>query len=173
MRGMDRKLHVNEQLLIDVMYASDRRTFSFLHDTFSPALHGNLIDFVETDRESAGRMLEDAFSAVWQVLQSCDKRQQRLFAWLLHMLRRLTIKAMQQFSTWPKAEELERISIGLHRKLLTLNRGQRCVIELLYNEGYSKSRVADTLNIPVEIVDNLLQSGLQQLQKHLSHCQWK
>jgi RNA polymerase sigma-70 factor (ECF subfamily) len=160
---MNRKLHVNEQLLIDILYTSDKRAFSFLHDTFSPALHGSLLDLVETDKESAGQMLDDAFSFAGRILQAYDQKKQRLLLWILHMARRITFTALQQFNTWPQAEELERISIGLRQKLLTMNRGQRCVIELMYYKGYTKARVADTLHISVEMVNKLLQSGLDQL----------
>lgn len=170
---MNRKLHVNEQLLIDILYTSDKRSFSFLHDTFSPALHGSLLDLVETDKESANRVLDEAFAAVLHILQAYDNRKQKFFIWLLHMAQRITFTALQQFSTWPQAADLETMSIFLRQKLLTLNRGQRCVIDLLYDKGYSKSRIAATLNISVEMVDQLLQSGLQQLQRYLNGCQWK
>lgn len=157
------KLHINEQLLVDLLYANNRQAFSFVHDTFSPDLHGSIVDLIESDKKRVGAALEDAFSAVWQALQSYDERQQKMFAWLLHMMQQLTIVALRQLNRWPQADELKRMSIGLHRKLSTMNRKQRRVIELTYNEGYSKAQIAEAMDISVETVETLLQSGLSQL----------
>ncbi|AEV99716.1 hypothetical protein A4D02_36080 [Niastella koreensis] len=164
---MKNKLHINEQLLIDLLCASDCKAFEFVHDTFSPALHGSLIDLIETDKKNAVHVLEDGFSAVWQALQSYDQRQQQLFAWLLHMMHQLATVALKQLNRWPSADELERLSIGLRQKLLTMNRGQRCVIELMYERGYCKARIANALNVSIETVDTLLQTGLSQLKTYL------
>lgn len=160
---MNRKLPINEQLLIDLLYANNRQAFSFMYDTFSPVLHGSIIDLIETDKENASHILEDGFSAVLQALQSYDERQQKLFAWLLHMMHQLATVALRQLDRWPSADELERLSIGLRQRLLTMNRGQRCVIELMYEKGYSKARIADKLHISVESVESLLQTALHQL----------
>ena len=48
-----------------------------------------------------------------------------------------------------------------------MNRGQRCVIELMYEKGYCKARIANALNIPIETVEYLLQAGLRQLKTYL------
>lgn len=160
---MDRKLYINEQLLIDLLYANNRQAFSFVHDTFSPDLHGSLIDLIETDKACIGAVLENGFASVWQALQSCDERQQKLFAWLLHMMQQLAIVALQQLNRCPSADKLECISIGLHQSLLAMHQTQRRVIELTYNEGYTRTQVAEALAIPVETVDKLLRSGLNQL----------
>lgn len=166
---MNRKLYINEQLLIDVLYANNRQALSFVYDTFSPALHGSILDLIEIDKECAGHVLEDGFSTVWEALQSCDEHQQKLFAWLLHMMHQLATVALRQLNRWPPAEELERLSICLHQKLLTLNREQRCVIELMYEKGYSRARISRALNISVEKVEQLLQAGLQNLKQYLNN----
>ncbi|OQP60364.1 hypothetical protein A3860_33840 [Niastella vici] len=167
---MDKKLHINEQLLVDLLYANNRQAFSFVYDTFSPALHGSLIDLIETDKERAVHVMEDAFTAVGQALQSYDEGQQKLFTWLLHMMHQLAIVALRQLNKCPQADELERLSIGLRQKLLTMNRGQRCVIELIYYKGYSKTRISQALHISVEKVDQLLQAGLQHLKQYINYC---
>ncbi|AEW02357.1 hypothetical protein A4D02_36065 [Niastella koreensis] len=165
---MNKKLHINEQLLIDLLCANNCKAFEFVHDTFSPALHGSLIDLVETDKENASHILEDGFSAVWQIVhQSYDQRQQQLFSWLLHMMHQLAMVALKQLNRWPSADELERLSLCLRRKLSTMNVSQRHVIELMYDQGYCKARIASALNIPIETVDHLLKSGFRELKAYL------
>jgi RNA polymerase sigma-70 factor (ECF subfamily) len=167
---MNRKLHINEQLLIDVLYANNRQAFSFVYDTFSPVLHGSIIDLIETDKECASHVLEDGFSIIWEALQYYDERQQKLFAWLLHMMHQLATVALRQLNRWPATEVLERLSIGLRQKLLTMNPEQRRIIELIYEKGYSKARISQALHISVEIVDQLLQAGLQHLKQYIKTC---
>ena len=170
---MSNKLHVNEQLLIDLLCANNKQALSFVYDTFSPALHGSIVDLVEIDKECATRVMEDGFSSVWQALSSYDKHQQKLFAWLLHMMHQLATVALRQLSRWPSAEELERLSIVLRQKLLTMNRGQRCVIEMIYNKGYSKARISQALDISVDTVEQLLQAGLQHLKQYINHYSYE
>lgn len=167
------KLHIHEQLFLDLLFECNRHAFAFLHDTYSPALHGSFLDIIEEDKELAARMLEEIFVHAWGHVNALDSRKQKFFIWMLHVARRLTISAIQQLGAWPRASKLEEISRGLRFILKHMDKGQRYVIELTYYKGYSKAHIARMLNISADTVENLLQTGLRQLQVYLNKCYWE
>lgn len=166
------KLYIDEQLFIDLLFECNRHAFAFLHDTYSPALHGSFLDIIEEDKELAAKMLEEIFVRAWGNVNACGSRNSKLFIWMLHIARRLTIAAIQQLGAWPRASKLEEISRGLRFILLHMDKGQRWVIELTYYKGYSKAHIARILNVSADTVENLLQTGLRQLQDYLNSRYW-
>jgi len=163
------KLPINEQLLIDLLYTSNRQAFAFLHETYSPVLHGHLIDLIE-DKDIAAKVLQKAFVAAYFTISDCKRRRQKLYTWMLHITLRLVIQTAQVIESWPTASQLQALSGGMSSVLDTMDVGPREVIRLIYDKGYSKAKAASLLKLPIYRIDEMLQTGLQQLQQYVNNC---
>jgi RNA polymerase sigma-70 factor (ECF subfamily) len=159
---------IADQLLIDLLLKKDRQAFEFLYDTYSPALHGSIIDIVAS-KELAADVLQKAFVMAYNTISDYDHRKQRLFTWMLHISRRIALEILHSINRWPKASELIEISGGMRSLLCKMSPGQKRVIELMYYKGLSKTQVAQLMNISIETTDELLQTGLYQLEAYISN----
>lgn len=163
---------LNEQLLIDILYARNKRAFSFLHDTYSPSLHGSIIDLM-ADKDIAEDVLKKAFVAAYFTIAQCKGRKGKLYAWLSHVTLRMVFEIMRVMQEWPTASQLQEASCILCSVLNRMDAPSREIIRLIYYKGYSKSQVAKRLHIRVDIVDALLQTGLKRLQQYLNEYHWE
>ena len=159
---------IADQLLIDLLLKKDRQAFEFLYNTYSPALHGSVIDIV-AGKELASDVLQKAFITACNTILQYDVRKQRLFTWMLHISGRIAMEMLQSINRWPRASELIEISCGIRALLGKMSPGQKRVIELMYYQGLSKAQVAQILNISVETTDELLRNGLLQLEAYISN----
>lgn len=130
------KFHEDDQLLIDLLFKKDKAAFSFLYDTYSPALHGSIIEIV-ANKELAAKILLEAFMTAWNIIDSYDKTKQGLFTWMLHIARSIALRTMRSIGAWPDAAQLEEISGGMRNVLRRMDNGSKQVIELMYYKGYT------------------------------------
>jgi RNA polymerase sigma-70 factor (ECF subfamily) len=156
----------DDQLLIDLLIKRDIKAFKLLYDTYSPSLHGSIIDIV-AQKDLAAQILEQAFFTAWETINSYDQHKEKLFTWMLHIARRISIQTLRAINSWPSAEQLCDVAGNMRAVLKTMNRSHRQVIELMYYKGLSKNQVAEILNIPVDTVTVLLQQGMAQLFQRL------
>lgn len=159
---------IADQLLIDLLLKKDRQAFEFLYNTYSPALHGSIIDIVAS-KELASDVLQKAFITAHDTIRRYDQRKQQLFTWMLHISMRITIEILHSINRWPHASELIEISGAIRALLCKMSPGQKRVIELMYYQGLSKSQIAQIMNISIETTDELLQNGLLQLEAYISN----
>lgn len=157
---------LNDQLLIDLLIRRDPQAFELLYDTYSPSLHGSIIEIV-ANKEIAVKILQEAFLTAWETINSYDKDKQKLFTWMLHIARRISIQMLRSINAWPSASQLAEIAGGLRSLLKDMNASHRQVIELMYYKGYTKNKVAETLHISIDTVNILLYQGLVQLHLRL------
>lgn len=160
---------VDDQLLADLLRYK-KSAFQFLYDYYSPALHGSIIELV-ANKEIAAEVLHEAFITAFKTIDSYDFNNDAVYTWLLHIARRLSFQALRSICAWPEAAELEKISRGMHHVLQKMDKGPRCVIELMYYRGYSKRQIGEVLKIPGHIVDELLKTGMNQLYQFLNKCE--
>lgn len=152
----------DDQLLIDLLIKRDVQAFKLLYETYSPALHGSIIDIV-ANKDLAAQILEQAFFTAWETIKGYDRRKEKLFTWMLHIARRISIQTLRAINSWPSADQLSGIAGNMRAVLQTMAPGHRQVIELMYYKGLTKKQVAETLNIPVDAVNILLHQGMAQL----------
>jgi RNA polymerase sigma factor (sigma-70 family) len=158
---------LNDQLLIDLLIKRDTRAFKLLYDTYSPSLHGSIIDIV-ANKELAAKILQEAFLTAWETINSYDSNKQKLFTWMLHIARRISIQVLRSINAWPPASQLAEIAGGLRSILKDMNASHRQVIELMYYKGFTKNQVAETLHISLDTVNTLLHQGLAELHLRLN-----
>jgi RNA polymerase sigma-70 factor (ECF subfamily) len=150
----------------------DRSVFEFLYDSYSPPLHGSIIDLM-ADKEIAANVLQKAFVSAYFTISDHKRPKQKLYVWMLHIALRLTIQTLQVMEKWPTASQLEKVSGDICSILSAMDTGPRVVISLIYDKGLSKHQVAKRLRIPMETVDEWLAAGMRQLQGYLNNYEWK
>jgi DNA-directed RNA polymerase specialized sigma24 family protein len=171
-RPPDMKRQISDQLLVDLLVKKDRSAFEFLYDTYSPSLHGSLINLM-ADKAIAENVLKKAFVSAYFTISDCKGRKGKLFTWMHHFALRHVFEMMRVMEKWPTASQLREASYDLRCVLDTMDAGPRQVVQLMYDKGYSKAKVASFLNLSIYKVDELLQTGLQQLQQYLNECKWE
>lgn len=163
------KFLIDDQLLIDLLLEKNKHAFKFLYDTYSPALHGSIIEIV-ANKDLAFTVLEEVFITAWNEIGNYNKKNQSIFIWLLHIARRISQQALRSIGSWPDASQLAEVSWQLRKVLQRMEKGPKSVIELTYYQGLSKPQVAQIMNVPLQTVEQLLQVGFQQLRQYLNNC---
>ncbi|THU41872.1 hypothetical protein FAM09_07165 [Niastella caeni] len=165
-------LRISDQLMVDLLVNKDRSAFAFLHDTYSPSLHGSIIELM-ADKDIAENVLRKALAAAYFTISQHKRGKQKIYTWLMHVALRLVLEPVQALHRWPTASQLQETSCTLCSILNAMEPVSRAVIRLIYDEGYSKAQVGCLLNLPVYRVEELLETGLQRLQQYLNDCDWK
>jgi DNA-directed RNA polymerase specialized sigma24 family protein len=166
------RMTISDQLLVDLLVNKDRQRFEFLYDTYSPCVHGSVLELVE-EKDMAVYVLKKALGSAYYTIHHYKKHRRKLFTWLLHIAVRLWLDKVKAIETWPSADQLQEASGGLWCVLQGMAEAPREVIRLTYDEGCSKIMAAQKLGIPVERIDDLLQTGLRQLQDYMNKCYWQ
>lgn len=166
------KGRISDQLLVDLLVKKDKDAFAFLQDSYSPSLHGSIIDLM-ADKDIAEAVLKKAFASAYFTISQHKRRGQKLYAWLQHFGLRLVLEPLRAMDQWPTPGQLQDASNALYSLLNAMDPVSRAVIQCIYDKGYSKAQVACLLNLPVYRVDELLQSGLQRLQHYINNCHWE
>lgn len=164
------RMTISDQLLVDLLVNKDRQRFEFLYDTYSPCVHGSILDLLE-EKELAVYILKKAFMSAYYTINRYKYRRKH-FTWLRHIALRLWLEKVKAIETWPSALQLQEVAGGLWCILQGMTLSQREVIRLMYDEGYTKTKVAQHLGFPIERIDDLLQTGLRQLQDYINKCCW-
>lgn len=159
---------VNSQFFHARLCKKDKWAFSLLYDTYSAALYGWIENILAEHKGLASQILHDVFLMVWNTISSYDRRNQKLFVWMLNITKSMTVAAMQKLDKWPSTTTLDDISGGLRKILPRLEDGPRHVFELMYYKEYTKAETALALNISVETADKLYKAALMQLQIYLT-----
>ncbi|MBO9565725.1 MAG: hypothetical protein J7621_23315 [Niastella sp.] len=162
------KQFVNSSFFHARLCKKDKWAFSLLYDTYSAALYGWIENILVEHKELASQILNDVFLMVWNTISSYDRRNQKLFIWMLNITKSMTVAAMQRLDKWPSSTTLDDIATGLRKILPHLEDGPRQVFELMYYKEYTKAETALALNISVETADKLYKAALMQLQIYLT-----
>lgn len=162
---------ISDQLLVDLLVNKDKDAFSFLLDSYSPSLHGSLIELM-ADKDIIENVLKKALAAAYFTITRHKLGHQKIYVWMGHVALRLVLVPLRAMHRWPTASQLQEVSFGLSTILNTMEPVSRAVIQLIYNKGHNKAQVACLLNLPVYRVEELLQTGLQRLQHYLNNCHW-
>jgi RNA polymerase sigma-70 factor (ECF subfamily) len=67
--------------LIKLLQQQDTNAFSFIYDTYAPALFGTILKIVKDDK-LASDILEKSFLTIWKESTKLDHTKQSLFAWM-------------------------------------------------------------------------------------------
>ncbi len=159
---------LNEAQLVCKLKAQDSGAFGYLYDHYAPTLYGIVLRIVRNE-EIAREIIQDVFLKAWHNIGQYTAGRGRLFTWLFHLARNLSIdklrgKEMQwDLRTDAVADNLSAIDnkyydqqqidyIGIENLLRCLQKEQYFVINLLYLQGYTHAQIAKEYGIPLGTV---------------------
>ncbi len=171
----------DEQDIIQLLQAKDKKAISIIYDQYSAALYGVVLRIVQSEA-IAQDVMQDAFIKIWKNGTSYDKSKGKLFTWLLNITRNTAIdktrsahfrgngriQSIDSFvdDTNPSfSHEMETNHIGVRKKVDTLEAKYKTIIDLIYFNGYTQREVAEHLKLPLGTVKSRVKIALRTLRE--------
>lgn len=167
--------------MVSLLKSRDSFAFGYLYDNYSGALFSVILKVI-SDRELAEDILQEAFVKIWNNFQSYEPGKGRLFTWMLHITRNLTIDTLRGKS-YKKQSKVQlgensvnqyrsniRIedsfdALGIRKHVNLLKEDQQQVIDLAYFEGFTQKEISEKLNVPLGTVKSRMRTAIQELKK--------
>ncbi len=170
-----------EQELIHSLKQKDEAAFSYLYDNYSAALNGVIYPMIN-DFALSEDILQEAFIKIWNNIDSYDVTKGKLYTWMRRITHNLTLDTLKsnQHKYQSKVVSDERVvanvsvnnnvftkldSQDFKRKLETLDKKQRLIIDMSYFQGYTQEEIANELEMPVGTVKTKIRSAIIELRK--------
>jgi RNA polymerase sigma factor (sigma-70 family) len=166
----------------------DRAAFEELYRRYGPSAYGLALRITAQDA-LAQEVVQDAFLALWRAPEAFDPARGIFRSFFLSLVHHRAVDAVRREerlrSRGERAANLEPVRgedvaedvvegayLGVRRKevreaLTILPPEQRQVIELAYFGGYTQTRIAETLGIPVGTVKTRTLAALRKLRRAL------
>lgn len=160
-----------EEYLVSGLLANHQAAFATLYTSYAPSLLRLLVRMLN-DRERAEDLLQDAFIKIWLNRQAYDAQQGKLLTWMLTIARNLALDELKYqkrlqtaapyltddpcFSTTGEGTLYYSVTAHLAPKY-------REIIDLVYNQAYTREEVAQALGLPLGTVKTRYRFALQQL----------
>ena len=179
-------MHISRQLyteqeLIHSLKQKDEAAFSYLYDNYSAALNGVIYPMIN-DFALSEDILQEAFIKIWNNIDSYDVTKGKLYTWMRRITHNLTLDTLKsnQHKYQSKVVSDERVvanvsvnnnvftkldSQDFKRKLETLDKKQRLIIDMSYFQGYTQEEIANELEMPVGTVKTKIRSAIIELRK--------
>ena len=169
---------MKETISIEGFKKGDKKVFSNLYDSYSPALYGIILKIVRQE-DIAEDVLQESFIKIWKKAPTYELEKGTLFTWMLNICRNSAIDKTrsahfrhktkhelidQQISDhikWSYSPKTEHI--GLKSVINELDDKYKEIIELVYFQGYTQQEVQEYLDIPLGTVKSRLRIGLREL----------
>ena len=172
--------NITETELVLALKAKDEKAIAILYDRYGAALYGIILRIVK-EKELAEDVMQEAFVKMWNNFRDYDENKGRLFTWILNVARNLAIdktrsKSFRNSQLDISADQREvyyssEMStsqpeyIGLKDLIKHLREEEKVMVELIYFQGYTRTEVADELNIPLGTVKTRIRSAVIKLRK--------
>jgi RNA polymerase sigma factor (sigma-70 family) len=179
-------------LLIRRLSGGDEEAFVALFQRYAPSALA-LAERVVRDRALAEEVVQEAFLAIWTTGERFDERRGSPRAWIMRMVHNRAVDAIRREETQrrraertaatdvvvvedPATDVVERVDVPGERRavreaLEDLPKEQRDVIELMYFEGLTQSKVAERLAVPLGTVKSRTLSGMRRLRAALARSE--
>ncbi|MBO0951568.1 RNA polymerase sigma factor [Fibrella forsythiae] len=160
-----------EEHLIASLLADHPAAFATLYTTYAPGLLRLLVRMLH-DRGRAEDLLQDAFLKIWLNRQAYDAQQGKLLTWMLTIARNLALdelkhqKRLQTAAPYLTDEPcFSTTSEGPLHYSVTAHLAPKYqeIIDLVYNQAYTREEVAQALGLPLGTVKTRYRFALQQL----------
>lgn len=178
------KQHYTEQDLVLSLKNRDEVAFSYLYENYAAALNGVIYAMVN-DFNTAEDILQEAFVKIWNNIDSYDETKGKLYTWMRRITNNLTIDTIKskQHKQQSKVVEnelavanfagnnniTERLNtLDLQKKLDSLDKKQRLILDMSYFQGYTQEEIARELNMPVGTVKTKIRTAIIELRKILN-----
>ena len=177
---MSSRLTYREHDLVAQLKQRNGQAYSYLYDTYAPALYTCVIQIVK-DEDVADKVTTDVFIRICREIAQYDASRERLFTWLSKFARRVALHEMRlrderrgyrddedQDITTPKEAIALMDHCGLRAVMHTLNREQAALINFCYFEGLTYEQVAEMFHVSSETIQLKVHSALKELNYLLS-----
>ena len=168
-----------EEQLVQGLQSRDQHAYTYLYDNYSRALYTIITQLVSV-QELAEEVLQDAFVKIWQNIDRYDASKGRLYTWMLHIARNLSIDKLRskEVNNRSKTGELNDAvyssagssknpvtDAGLRKVLEHLPSDNRKLIELAYFQGCTQDEISKILATPLGTIKTRMRATLNMLRK--------
>jgi RNA polymerase sigma-70 factor (ECF subfamily) len=144
------------------------------------------------DQATAEEIVQDVFTRVWNKANTYDASISSLSTWLIRITRNRAIDELRKHKTHPERYPIgwsevslserptspgpeEETELSLRQKFVrdaleTLPANEKDLLALAYFKGYSQSKIADLLGIPLGTVKTRVRKAMQTLRLVLSEA---
>jgi RNA polymerase sigma-70 factor (ECF subfamily) len=176
-----------EYELVSLLKAKDGKVFNYLYQKYGGGIY-NIIFQIIPDSDLASDLVQETFIQIWNKIDSYDSTKGRLFTWMLHIARNLSIDMLRSKGYRNKLKTQEApenedegyygakvlvmpdalLNSGLKKAVQLLKPQYRDIIELVYFQGYTQAEVAEMQGTPLGTVKTRIRNALVQLKDYLS-----
>lgn len=142
----------SQEELLNKIKKGDLAAFGFLYDHYSLALQG-IIDSTCKDPGTSEKILHESFIRIWEQLTNFDPKEQRLFTWMLGIMRQVGTEIMDS----------DKKSSETHIYTDTKNVYAQEALHMVYLKGLSLKETAKTLQISVDDLKTKLAAEIKLL----------
>jgi RNA polymerase sigma factor (sigma-70 family) len=176
------KNYYEEHQLVSLLKANDKEAFEYLYDNYSGALY-NVISRIVKDDDDASDVMQDVFLKIWKSIHCYTSERGSLFTWMLNIARNRAIDLYRIKAKHPSKVEMSDLNeeTGLYsyavlplfelddvaQLLKVLHPNKRCLIDLVYLQGFTHEEVSKILLIPLGTVKSRIRTALCQLRQLL------
>ena len=170
---------LSETDLINGLRLGDKKTIEVLYDMYSGSLYGVILRILK-EEETSEDILQETFLRIWQKFNYYDSSKGRLFTWMCNLARNLALDKLKSkgYVNNSKNEKLSDLqltvdhqfnvrnnpeTIGVREIVLKLKPEHRCIIDLIYFQGYTHVEAAEELKIPVGTLKTRMRVAVNDL----------
>jgi RNA polymerase sigma-70 factor (ECF subfamily) len=174
----------DDPALMDLIARSQEGALVQLYDRYNRLVFSLAFAIVH-DQATAEEITLDVFMRVWQKAAMYRPEQARVSTWLTHIARNHAIDVLRRQTSRPEQNSVpwdDRILLSdshgpspsasaedsqqrerIHRALAGLPPEQRQVLFMAYFEGYTQTRIAETLRQPLGTIKTRIRLAMQKL----------
>ena len=170
---------LSETELISGLRLDDKKTLKVLYDMYSGSLYGVIIRILK-DEETSEDILQETFLRIWQKFSHYDPSKGRLFTWMCNLARNLALDKLKSkgYVNNSKNEKITDLqftvdhqfnvrnnpeTIDVREMVLKLKPEHRCIIDLVYFQGYTHVEAAEELKIPIGTLKTRMRMAVNDL----------
>ena len=170
---------LSETDLVNGLRRGDKKTIEVLYDMYSGSLYGVILRILK-EEETSEDILQETFLRIWQKFNYYDSSKGRLFTWMCNLARNLALDKLKSkgYVNNSKNEKLSDLqftvdhqfnvrnnpeTIGVREIVLKLKPEHRCIIDLVYFQGYTHVEAAEELKIPIGTLKTRMRVAVNDL----------
>ena len=170
---------LSETDLVNGLRLGDKKTIEVLYDMYSGSLYGVILRILK-EEETSEDILQETFLRIWQKFNYYDSSKGRLFTWMCNLARNLALDKLKSkgYVNNSKNEKISDLqftvdhqfnvrnnpeTIGVREIVLKLKPEHRCIIDLVYFQGYTHVEAAEDLKIPIGTLKTRMRVAVNDL----------
>jgi RNA polymerase sigma-70 factor (ECF subfamily) len=165
----------SEQELVEQFKAKDSKAFTYLYNSYAPALLGSIQRMVPCIASSED-VLQNVFIKIWSNSEQYEPSKGRLFTWMINITRNTTLDFIRQQKVHPQYYRTKEVDEGV-RKTCTINKqisklDTRTILKQLMPQyrgllelvlaGFTCKEIGKLLSLPESTVKTRMRSAYKK-----------